>query len=147
MDTKKLNILFGPPINKERTVLSFFFSLPGKHIVSGGTTSNIVAEYLNKPLNIELVYIRKDIPPIGEMEGVDLVTEGVITMTRVKKLLAGEDAPEGDGASLIYKEMEIADEIIFVCGVLSDEKETLLTEITSLLNTQGKKTTFYALPA
>ena len=144
MDT--LNVLFGPPIQKERTVLSFFFSLPGKHVVCGGTTANLVSAYLNKPLDVELTYVLKEVPPIGKIEGCDLVTEGIITMRRVEKLLAGTESPDSDGASLIYNAMHGAEKINFVCGDLSEEKKILLKKIIFHLK-QEKKTveTFLSL--
>ena len=81
-----MNILFGPPSNRDdcTRMMSLFFSKEGKHIVCGGTTSSIVSRYLHKPVKVNLnVNLNSDIPPIGEIEGVDLVTEGVITMSRV----------------------------------------------------------------
>ena len=65
-------------------MMSLFFSKEGKHIVCGGTTSSIVSQYLHKPIKVDLSLNRKsDVPPTAEIEGVDLVTEGVITMSRV----------------------------------------------------------------
>ena len=80
-----MNILFGPPANRDdnERMMRLFFSKEGKHIVCGGTTSSIAANYLRKPLRPSLSYIRSDIPPTAQLEGVDLVTEGVITMNRV----------------------------------------------------------------
>ncbi len=81
-----MNILFGPPSNRDECdrMMSLFFSKEGKHIVCGGTTSSIVSQYLHKPIKVDLSLNRKsDVPPTAEIEGVDLVTEGVITMSRV----------------------------------------------------------------
>ncbi len=80
-----MNILFGPPSNRDDCdrMMSLFFSKAGKHIVCGGTTSSIAAKYLGKPLRASLVFERSDVPPTAELEGVDLVTEGVITVNRV----------------------------------------------------------------
>ena len=79
-----MNLLFGPPSNRDDAdrMMSLFFSKEGKHIVCGGTTSSIAAKYLNKPLKAKLDFT-SDMPPIAEIEGVDLVTEGVITVNRV----------------------------------------------------------------
>ena len=63
--------------------MSLFFSKEGKHIICGGTTSTIAAKYLGKPLRPKLEFADRDIPPIAELEGADLVTEGVITMNKV----------------------------------------------------------------
>ena len=78
-------MLIGPATNKEddETMLSLFFSKEGDHIVSGGTTGNIVAKYLKKDLCLITDYLYKDVPPIATIEGVELVTEGVITINKV----------------------------------------------------------------
>ncbi len=80
-----VNILFGPPSNRDdcNRMMSLFFSKEGKHIVCGGTTSSIVSKYLGKPIKASLNFLASDVPPIAEIEGVDLVTEGVITINKV----------------------------------------------------------------
>ena len=80
-----MNILFGPPSNRDdaNRMMALFFSKEGKHIVCGGTTSSIAAKYLGKPLRASIRYDGGDVPPIAEIEGVDLVTEGVITVSKV----------------------------------------------------------------
>ena len=80
-----MNLLIGPPSNRADCgkMMSLFFSKEGKHIVCGGTTSQIAAEFLHKPLKVDLEYFDNDVPPTAELEGVDLVTEGVITINRV----------------------------------------------------------------
>ncbi len=109
-----MNVMIGPPADPNDTpkMMSLFFSKEGKHIVCGGTTSNLAAEFLNKPLNASTVYIDPDIPPMAKIEGVDLVTEGVITISKVleyaKDYLANNEQYENwshkkDGASLIAK--------------------------------------------
>ena len=85
-----VNILFGPPRNRDdcNRMMSLFFSKEGKHIVCGGTTSTIAAKYLGKPLVPSLDFESGDIPPTAEIEGVDLVTEGVITVNKVLEYIA-----------------------------------------------------------
>ena len=123
-----VNILFGPPANPDDNdrMMSLFFSKEGKHIVCGGTTSSIAAKYLGKPLKASLNFIKSDVPPIAEIEGVDLVTEGVITMNRVveyaKDALKDTELYEKwsfgqDGASLICRMLfEEATDINFFVG-------------------------------
>ena len=107
-----MNLLFGPPANRDDAdrMMSLFFSKEGKHIVCGGTTSSIAANFLGKPLRPRLDSPRGDIPPIAEIEGVDLVTEGVITINKVVEYAKDyleenkyykEWSFERDGASLI----------------------------------------------
>ena len=82
---ESVNMLFGPPANRDdcNKMMALFFSKEGKHIICGGTTSSIAAKYLGKQLKFNLNYEESDIPPTAELEGADLVTEGVITVSRV----------------------------------------------------------------
>lgn len=64
-------------------MMALFFAKEGKHIVCGGTTSSLAAKYLGKPVDTVLDYLDPEIPPTAKIEGVDLVTEGVITISRV----------------------------------------------------------------
>lgn len=82
-----MNLMIGPPSNPNdlSKMMSLFFAKEGKHIVCGGTTSTLAAEFLGKKVIPLLDYIDPEIPPIAKIEGVDLVTEGIITMTRVLK--------------------------------------------------------------
>lgn len=97
------NMLIGPPRDPKDValMLSLFFSKEGKRIVCGGTTSELAAEYLGKDVIQGTVSYDKSIPPMGEIEGVDLVTEGTITLNRVlayaKKYL--EDSEDFDNWS------------------------------------------------
>ncbi len=80
-----VNLIIGPPANRCdcNKMMSLFFAKEGKHIVCGGTTSTIASEYLRKPLRPSLLFPDPDIPPTAELEGCDLVTEGVVTINRV----------------------------------------------------------------
>ena len=81
-----MNILFGPPAERDDCgrMMSLFFSKGGKHIVCGGTTASIAAQFLHKPLRAGTKpSTDSDVPPMSEIEGVDLVTEGVLTMSKV----------------------------------------------------------------
>ena len=122
-----LNMLFGPPSNRDDAdrMMSLFFAKEGKHIISGGTTSSIAAKWLRKPLHASLTF-EGDIPPIAHLEGVDLVTEGVITVNRVveyAKDYIGENrdyetwSNGKDGASMISRLLfEEATDINFYVG-------------------------------
>ncbi len=123
-----MNILFGPPADRDDNdrMMSLFFSKEGKHIICGGTTSSIAARYLGKPLRASLNFEKSDIPPIAHIEGVDLVTEGVITVNRVleyaKDYLGDNEKYEEwnynrDGAALICRLLfEEATDINFYVG-------------------------------
>lgn len=126
---KPVNLLIGPPTDPGdvQKMMSLFFSKKGKHIVCGGTTSTLAAEFLKKTLDIDTpTYIDPDIPPIAKIDGVDLVTEGVITINRVLEYAKDylkenrqytDWSYKEDGASLIAKMLfEEATDINFYVG-------------------------------
>ena len=159
-----MNMLFGPPSNRSDCdrMMSLFFSKEGKHIICGGTTSSIAAKYLGKTLKPSLNFERSDIPPIAEIEGVDLVTEGVITVNRVleyaKDYLDKNESYEQwsfkrDGASLISRLLfEEATDINFYVGrainpahqnpdlpINFSIKMNLVEELSACLRQMGKR--------
>ena len=114
-----MNILFGPPSNRDdcNRMMSLFFSKEGKHIVCGGTTSSIVSKYLGKPIKASLDFGSGDVPPIAEIEGVDLVTEGVITVNRVV-----EYAKDAIGENKLYEKWGYGhDGASLICRLLFEE--------------------------
>ena len=80
-----VNLLIGPPANieDETRYIFDFLSNEGYKIVCGGTTSKIVANYLGEELKMELETKDKEVPPIGYIKGIDLVTEGVLTLSKL----------------------------------------------------------------
>ena len=158
-----MNLLFGPPFNRDDAdrMMSLFFSKEGKHIVCGGTTSSIAAKYLGKPLRAKLDF-SSDLPPTAEIEGVDLVTEGVITMNKVveyAKDYLGENkfyeewSMKRDGASQISRLLfEEATDINFYVGrainpahqnpelpINFNIKMNLVEELSKCLREMGKR--------
>ena len=159
-----MNMLFGPPSNRDDCdrMMSLFFSKEGKHIVCGGTTSSIAAKYLNKPVKASLNFERSDVPPIAQIEGVDLVTEGVITVNKVleyaRDYLEDNKSYEQwsfkrDGASLIAQLLfEEATDINFFVGRAMNPahqnpdlpinfsiKMNLVQDLSSCLKKMGKR--------
>ncbi|MGB4661490.1 MAG: serine/threonine-protein phosphatase, partial [Mobilitalea sp.] len=82
---KPVNLMIGPPSNPKdlSKMLALFFAKEGIHIVCGGTTSSLAANYLGKEIKTAIDYVDPEIPPASVIEGIDLVTEGVITINRV----------------------------------------------------------------
>ena len=159
-----MNMLFGPPSNRDDAdrMMSLFFSKEGKHIICGGTTSTIAAKFLHKPLRASLNFEMGDVPPIAEIEGVDLVTEGVITVNKVleyAKDYLGENkfyshwSYKRDGASLICRLLfEEATDINFYVGravnpahqnpdlpINFNIKMNLVEELSACLKRMGKR--------
>lgn len=77
--------MVGPATSKEddKQMMEAFLSPSDRHLVSGGTSAKVVANYLNEEIGTDLVYIEPDIPPISSINGIDLVTEGVITLNKL----------------------------------------------------------------
>lgn len=75
-------VMVGPPVDSkdDEKVVQELLQFDGTKVVCGGTTSQIVSKVAGKKMEILLDYISPDVPPIGHMEGIDLVTEGVITL-------------------------------------------------------------------
>ncbi len=159
-----VNLLFGPPSNRDDAdrMMSLFFSKEGKHIVCGGTTSSIAAKYLGKKVIPSLNFEDPEIPPIAEIEGVDLVTEGVITVNKVleyaKDYLKSNESYthwgyKRDGASLISRMLfEEATDINFYVGravnpahqnpdlpINFNIKMNLVEELSQCLKEMGKR--------
>ena len=123
-----MNLMIGPPSNPDdvNRMMALFFSKGGKHIVCGGTTSTLAGKYLHKEVVPQLDYVDPEIPPIAKIDGVDLVTEGVITISRVLKYAQSyldnnacytEWSYKHDGASLISRLLfEEATDINFFVG-------------------------------
>ena len=159
-----MNMLFGPPSNRDDAdrMMSLFFGKEGKHIICGGTTSSIAAKFLRKPLKPTLNFEQSDVPPIAELEGVDLVTEGVITVNKVVEYAEdylGENKHyehwsfKKDGASLICRLLfEEATDINFYVGrainpahqnpdlpINFNLKMNLVEELSKCLTQMGKR--------
>lgn len=159
-----MNILFGPPSNRDDCdrMMSLFFSKEGKHIICGGTTSSIAAKYLGKEVKTTLKFERSDVPPIAYIDGVDLVTEGVITINKVleyaKDALGDNEeyahwSVSQDGASLISRMLfEEATDINFYVGrainpahqnpdlpINFNIKMNLVQELSECLRKMGKR--------
>ena len=159
-----VNLMIGPPSDRNdcSKMVSLFLSKEGKRIVCGGTTSSIVADYLKKPIIPCLNYFDDEIPPTATIEGIDLVTEGVITINRVneyaKDYLASNESYKQwsykqDGAALIARMLfEEATDINFYVGrainpahqnpdlpINFNIKMQLVNELSESLRKMGKK--------
>ena len=159
-----VNILFGPPRNRDddARMMTLFFSKGGKRIICGGTTASIASQYLGSPITTELHYQSSGLPPIAHMEGVDLVTEGIITISRVieyaKDVLDQNERHEEwgyghDGACLISRMLfEEATDVNFFVGravnpahqdpnlpISFNIKMKLVEELSELLHKMGKR--------
>ncbi|SET15370.1 Stage II sporulation protein E (SpoIIE) [Natronincola peptidivorans] len=84
-----VNLFTGPPLNREddEWVVKELMRGRGKKVVCGGTAANIVARETNREILVSLDYIDKSIPPTANIRGIDLVTEGVLTLSKAVEII------------------------------------------------------------
>lgn len=117
-----VSIFTGPPAeaHNDEKVVRRFLAQPGKKIVSGGTTANIVSRVTKQQLEVDLTYYDPEIPPTGRILGLDLVTEGVLTLNaaveRLRHPAALIASSAQDGATLLAKMLVEADKIDIFAG-------------------------------
>lgn len=119
-----LMIFSGPPIDDghDYVYVDRLLGFEGRKAVCGGTTANIVASFLKTSVETRLDTMRPDIPAAGKLPGIDLVTEGILTMAAALELLRSskgslENIPfDENGAYLLTREMLNADSITFLVG-------------------------------
>lgn len=107
-----MQILTGPPDSKEKDSITIenFMNQTGTKIVCGGTAANIIARELDREIETEIDYIDPYVPPTAKIKGIDLVTEGVLTLKMaLNKLISINnscDEPifhKKDGVSMLLK--------------------------------------------
>jgi hypothetical protein len=117
-------VFTGPPLDKAQDVMYArrLLDFPGRRIVCGGTTANIVARQVGREVDVLLASLDDDVPPMGRLPGVHLVTEGILTLNKAIRAI---EAAQGDlvnlpdehnGAILLALELLAADDITFVVG-------------------------------
>jgi hypothetical protein len=121
---RRLLVLTGPPFHQNRDAhfASIFDTFKGRKVICGGTTANIVARELKRELVDHLETTDGDIPPIATFEGADLVTEGLLTLTKVAQFLEkGETTSRRNAASMLLERLLESDSIIFLVGTKINE--------------------------
>jgi len=118
---RKLMIVTGPPYEEEndKTLGKLVKSFEGKKVVCGATTADIIARELGVEIEDNLVFEDPELPPVSHMDGIDLVTEGILTITKVTRILKDYSTSStlGKGpADRIVKLVQQSDEIHFVIG-------------------------------
>ncbi|HPP88178.1 MAG TPA: SpoIIE family protein phosphatase [bacterium] len=122
---KSIIIFTGPPENEENDfkIVKKLLEFPGRKIVCGGTTGTIVGRYFNKEPEVDISTITREVPPIAYLPGIDLLTEGILTMSKTLEILkktnfdiSQELKKNRNGALLLANEIIMADEINFIVG-------------------------------
>jgi hypothetical protein len=94
---RQLLVMTGAPFNRvhDQDLAKMAERTPGRKVICGGTTANIISRQLNRPIDIDLRQPRDTrVPPLARMQGFDLVTEGILTLGEVLRILEEGFAPE-----------------------------------------------------
>jgi hypothetical protein len=157
---QQLTLLTGPPANPDHDadLVWRLFKEPGKKVISGGTTAQIVSRVTGCQLKVDLICHDPQIPPTASLAGIDLVTEGVLTLNAAVDRLADvnslRNSQKHDGATLLAKLLNTADIIKIFAGLAVNPahhnpgfpmqmniKAQVLNKLKSVLDAKGKKVT------
>lgn len=136
-EPRKLLLCTGPPYEKEkdRELAAKVKNYPGRVILCGGTTANIIARELNRKIVDNLIFEDPELPPESFLEGIDLVTEGILTLQKVNVILKtfNNSVKLGKGpADKIVRLLMESDEIHFIIGTrinIAHQDPTLPVEL------------------
>ncbi len=108
-EPRRLLIFTGPPFDRERDAecARLLREFKGSKVICGGTTAEIISREWKEPLTLDLMSSQSDLPPTSRLAGVDLVTEGIFTLSRTVRYLerneTGKVDPAGQLAELLRR--------------------------------------------
>jgi hypothetical protein len=119
-----LMVFTGPPLDEDHDeeYVDQLLGFEGRKVICGGTTGNIVASYLGEIVEMDLSTMRRELPPIGMLSCVDLVTEGILTLSKATEYVRNCHCDlsrlrfDNNGAYLLAREILQADSIHFLVG-------------------------------
>lgn len=151
-------LLTGLPVDKQDDagMMQTFYASAGRKLICGGTTAQVFAREIGKEIHTIDSSLTDDVPPISQIDGIDLVTEGIITMDYCTRLLE-EDRTENipkNGASMLLEQLLWADKITIFCGTKVNEayeqikpgirlRDTLIEKLTLQLQKRHKEVIVY----
>lgn len=120
-EPRKMLICTGPPYeeNKDKEYGNIVRNFNGTKILCGATTSDIISRELGKEITDSFDFTDPDLPPVSYMDGVDLITEGILTLSKVAEILRTHSIQtklNKGPADLIVKHLLESDEIHFLVG-------------------------------
>ena len=116
---RNLLICTGPPYDekKDRYLAEKVRDFKGKKVLCGGTTATIISRELQLPLQVSMDITDKELPPLSYMEGIDLITEGILTLSKVERLLTQGIPEKSQGpANDLVNLIQNSDKITFIVG-------------------------------
>ena len=116
-----LLLVTGPPFSdtRDQELASVVKSFNGRKVICGGTTAQILSRELDEEIEMDLDNLDPEIPPPSRMEGVELITEGTLTLSKVAEMLESGQKPEtarSNAASDLVSILLDSDVIYFVVG-------------------------------
>lgn len=153
-------IFTGPPldITQDEVYAERLLNFPGRKVICGGTTGNLVANYMGETIEMDIPTMRKDLPPIGILKEVDLVTEGILTISKATEMIRKSKgdisrlSSDKNGAVLLAREILEGDSIYFLVGQQINEfyqnpllpknisiRRNLIEDLVQLLRSQQKE--------
>ncbi|MCK9207211.1 MAG: serine/threonine-protein phosphatase, partial [Salinivirgaceae bacterium] len=136
-EPRKLLIVTGPPYekNKDIDLAMAVHKFEGKKIVCGATTAEVVARELGLEIRDSFEFLDNDLPPISYINGINLVTEGILTLGKVTEILRNYDSNYSLGhgpADQIVELILQSDEIHIIVGTrinIAHQDPTLPVEL------------------
>ena len=115
---RTLYLLTGPPFDprRDREFAALALVPDVRKVVSGGTTSNILARELHREVEMDLSLHDREVPAPSSMPGVELVTEGCLTLAKAAQYLEAGLPPRGNAASRMVELLLESDIIHFQVG-------------------------------
>ena len=111
-------IFTGPPYHqsKDAEYARLFDKFKGKKAICGGTTANLISRELNKPITMDNTISIGKLPSCSYMDGVDLVTEGILTLTKTLEYLESGTTDIDNAAGKLVNFLLDSDCINFMVG-------------------------------
>jgi len=115
---RELMIFTGPPYwaDKDKEYAELLNNFDGKKAICGGTTANLIARELNREIKSNLSKDTGNLPAFSQMQGMDLVTEGVLTLTKVVEYLEDDVHDASNAAGKLVELLLDSDCIHFMVG-------------------------------
>ena len=117
-EPRKSLVFTGPPFmqNKDAEYAQMFKDFKGKKAIAGGTTANLISRELNIPITMDKTISIGKLPSCSYMDGVDLVTEGILTLTQTLEYLEDGNWDIDNAAGKLVKFLLDSDCIYFMVG-------------------------------
>lgn len=119
-------VVTGPPFTRDNDELLMqkVHDFDGKKIISGGTTAQIISRLMGKNVSVDLSSWSTGVPPASKMEGIDLVTEGMLTLAKVATALEQKIPIHTMGNDAVRRFVSLmldSDQVYFIVGTKINE--------------------------